>query len=342
MQKGEAEATTSIIVGDMTIPTVIRFLPVPELRYYTENPRIFSILKELGKAVTQEEIERKLWEQDHTKDLFRDIKQNGGLLEEIIVRGNEVLEGNSRLCAYRHLLKDARVTGNKDAITKWSLIRAKLLPNDTNEKVVFAILGTLHIRGKTEWRPYEQASYLFRQANAHGMTHADLATQIGLKDADVKNMIEAYKLMDKNKETDPSRFSYFVEFAKSKKLEDIKEYLPPDLVLEEKFSEWVKDGRFPRAEAVRDLPTILKDKSARNKFLAGTVSFEEALETAKERHPEVASSFYNKLKKATEAMNDAEEARVRQEVSQDAQKKHIVRDLAKTAKKFARSVGVDV
>jgi hypothetical protein len=343
MQEDEAEAKASVIVGDMSIPTVIRFLPVPELRYYTENPRIFSILRELGKAVTQEEIERKLWEQDHTKDLFRDIKQNGGLLEEIIVRGNEVLEGNSRLCAYRHLLKEATVTGNKDAITKWSRIRAKLLPNDTDEKVVFAILGILHIRGKAEWKPYEQASYLFRQANTHRMTPVELAAQIGgRKEADVKNMIEAYKLMDKFNVTDLSRFSYFVEFAdKSKKLEDIKEYLPTNISLEERFSEWVKDGKFPRAEAVRELPTILKDKSARAKFLGGTASFEEALETARDHHPELASSFYNKLKKATEAMNDAEEARVRQEVSQDAQKKHIVRELAKTAKKFAHSVGAD-
>ncbi|MGD0221535.1 MAG: hypothetical protein ABSF71_04300 [Terriglobia bacterium] len=340
MEKDDSEAKTTVIVGDMTIPTVIRFLPVPELRYYAENPRIFSILRELGK-VTQDEIERKLWEQDHTKDLFRDIKQNGGLLEEIIVRGNEVLEGNSRLCAYRRLLKDATATGDKDAIAKWSVMRARILPPDTNEKVVFAILGTLHIRGKAEWKPYEQASYLFRQATTHGMTSAQLAAQIGTNDADVKNMIEAYKLMDKHKVTDLSRFSYFVEFAKSKKLEDTKQYLPPNLVLEEKFSQWVKDGKIPRAEEVRNLPTILRDKSARTKFLSDSVTFEEALETAREHHPEATSSFYSKLKKATEAMNDAEEDRIRQEVSQDAQKKHVVRDLAKTARKFAHSVGAD-
>lgn len=340
MEQRDVEAKTSIIIGDTVIPTIIRFLSVPDLRYYTENPRIFSILKELGK-VTQDEIERKLWEQDHTKDLFRDIKQNGGLLEEIIVRGIEVLEGNSRLCAYRHLLKNATAAEDKDAIAKWSVIRAKILPPQINEKVVFAILGTLHIRGKAEWKPYEQASYLFRQANAHGMTPAQLAVQIGTNDADVKNMIKAYKLMDRYKVTDPSRFSYFLEFAKSKKLEDSKQYLPANLVLEDKFSDWVKDGRFPRAEEVRNLPTVLRDKSARTKFLNGSVTFEEALETARDHHPETTSSFYNKLKKATEAMNDAEEDRVRQEVLQDAQKKHIVRDLAKTARKFARSVGAD-
>jgi hypothetical protein len=344
MEKVDAGPKTAIIVGDVAIPTQIRPLPVPQLRYYAENPRIFSILKELGKGVTQEEIERKLWEQDHTKDLFRDIRQNGGLLEEIIVRSDEVLEGNSRLCAYRHLLKDATTKGDSAAIAKWSFIRAKIIPADTTERAVFAILGTLHIRGKAEWKPYEQASYLFRQATTFRMPPADLAAQIGQKEADVKNMIEAYKLMDKHKVTDPSRFSYFLEFAKSKKLEDarIKEYLPANVVLEDKFSEWVKEDKLPRAEAVRDLPIILMDKGARSKFLGGTATFDEALETARDRHPEVTSSFYNKLKKATEAMNEAEEERIRQEVAVDAQKKHIVRELANTSRKFALSVGVDI
>src|SRR5207302_4138148 len=197
------DAKSSIIVGDTTIPTEIRFLPVLQLRYYRENPRIFSILKEVGGSVTQDEIERKLWEQDHTKDLFRDIQRNGGLLEEIIVRDHEVLEGNSRLCAFRHLLKNATEKGDKDGIRKWSEIRAKVLPKETTEKVVFAILGMLHIRGKAEWRPYEQASYLFRQAETHRLTEAELASQIGHDEAEIKNMIKAYKLMEKYEVADP-------------------------------------------------------------------------------------------------------------------------------------------
>jgi len=155
-------------------------------------------------------------------------------------------------------------------------------------------------------------------------------------------MIEAYQLMESHSVTDPNRFSYFVEFAKSRKLSDIKEYLPTGIALEDKFSELVKEDRIPRADAVRDLPTILRDKSARKKFLDGHVPFDEALEMAKERHPEAASSFYNKLKRATEAMSNAEESRVRDEVSQDQQKKYIITDLYKTARRFAKAVGIDI
>jgi predicted transcriptional regulator len=340
----EAKSTTksSIIVGDTEILTEIQLLPVKELCYYTENPRIFSILKQLGRNVTQEEIERKLWELDSTKDLYQDIKRNGGLLEEIIVRGREVLEGNSRLCAYRHLLKNAIEADDTSGLEKWSNIRARVLPKDTPDETIFGILGILHIRGKAEWRPYEQASYLFRQSEEYGKSPSELANQIGVSETTVKNMLQAYQMMEKSRVTDPNTFSYFVEFSKSRKLPDVQEFLPRGVVLQDKFSEWVKEERIPRAEAVRDLPTILQDKSARQKFMDGKVSFDQALEIAKERHPEAVSTFYSKLKKATEALRNVEEARVRDEIDEDKQKKYIVRELYRVTRKFAKAVGIDV
>ena len=342
MEKDQVPTKSSITVGDMTIETVIRSISIDDLHYYADNPRIFSIIKQLGEHVTQEEIERKLWDQDSTKDLFQDLKRNGGLLEEIIVRDKKVLEGNSRLCAYRYLRKQAIEAKDQEAINRWSSIRAKIIPDTIADETVFGILGILHIRGKAKWQPYEQASYLFRQQTAFNKKPRDLANQIGVNPNEVENMIEAYKLMEFHKITDPSRFSYFAEFAKSRKLPDIKEYLPTGVVLEDLFSEWVKDDKIPRAEAVRDLPTILKDSSARKKFLDGQSSFEEALEIAKDRHPEAISSFYNKLKKASDAMSNAEESRIRDEISQDPQKRFIVTELYKTARKFAHAVGIDI
>ena len=342
MNKDQASTKSSITVGDTTIATEIQLISIDDLKYYADNPRIFSIIKQLGEHVTQDEIEKNLWNQDSTKDLYQDIKRNGGLLEEIIVRGNEVLEGNSRLCAYRHLRKQAMEANDKNSIERWSFIRAKIIPDNIADEIVFGILGILHIRGKAQWRPYEQASYLYRQQTTFKKKPRDLANQIGVNPADIENMIEAYKLMESHKITDPNRFSYFVEFAKSRKLQDTKEYLPPNIVLEDKFSEWVKDDKIPRAEAVRELPTILKDSSARKKFLDGQLSFEEALEIARDRHPEAVSSFYNKLKKASEAMSNAEEQRIREEVSQDPQKRFIVTELYKTARRFVRAVGIEV
>lgn len=264
---GKSEQRATITVGEISIAVDVKEVPVETLRYYKSNPRIFSILKHLGAKVSQEVIQSELWKLDSTKDLYRDILKNGGLVEEILVRNGEVLEGNSRLCAYRHLLDKAKKKKDRREIDRWSRIRAKVLPADAGEEAVFAILGILHIRGKAKWLPYEQASYLYRQSDDFRKTYRELAEQIGVSEADVKSSVEAYKMMEKNKINDPSKFSYFVEYVKSRKMKEAAESLPPDRDLDTLFVGWVDNEEIPKAENVRDLPLVLKDKKARRRFL---------------------------------------------------------------------------
>jgi hypothetical protein len=143
-----SQKDVTIAVGDLSIPVTVRELPIKDLRYYKSNPRIFRILKECGTRVSQDVIERELWKLDSTKDLFRDIRNNGGLVEEVLVRDSEVLEGNLRLCAYRRLLRKAKEEDDRDGIARWSRIRAKILPSDVSDEAVFAVLGILHIRSR--------------------------------------------------------------------------------------------------------------------------------------------------------------------------------------------------
>jgi hypothetical protein len=77
------------------------------LHFYTENHRVYAVLRDDGKVPTQEDICDRLLEMDHVKQLIQDIKMDGGLIEPLIVRDGtfEVLEGNSRLAAYRYLAK---------------------------------------------------------------------------------------------------------------------------------------------------------------------------------------------------------------------------------------------
>ncbi len=76
--------------------------------------------------MTQKDIEKEMWGVDSTKKLFRDIKRNEGLLEEIIVKDNLVIEGNTRLCAYRKLYADANRNNDSEGMGKWRKIRAKI------------------------------------------------------------------------------------------------------------------------------------------------------------------------------------------------------------------------
>jgi len=331
----------TITVGDISIAVTVAELPIDTLRYYPSNPRIYSILKQRGSDVSQAIIERELWNLDSTKDLYRDILKNRGLVEEILVRDAVVLEGNSRLCAYRHLLQSAKQKDDGDGIGRWSKIRAKILPSDATEESVFAILGILHIRGKAKWLPYEQASYLHRQSVEFRKGVPELAEQIGISKADVKNHIDAYKMMEEANVTDLSRFSYFLEYVKSRKLKEAAELMPPGRDLDTVFVGLVESGQIPKAENVRDdLPVILMDKKARKKFLDEKASFDEALEIARDRHPETSSSFYRILKRATVALNNGEPMRVKQEVEEDRGKKYILTNLRKAVNGFRRDVGL--
>ena len=82
-----------------------------------------------------------------------------------------VLEGNSRLAAYRELAKN-------DAI-KWGKAKVRLLPDDISEELVFALLGEYHIIGRKDWAPYEQAGYLYRRNVTHGVSAQSMARRDG-------------------------------------------------------------------------------------------------------------------------------------------------------------------
>ncbi len=199
----------------------------------------------------------------------------------------------------------------------------------------------MHIRGKAKWLPYEQASYLYRQSVDFRKGYRELAEQIGMAESVVKNSVEAYKLMEEHRVHEPDKFSYFLEKVSSRKLKESAECLPPGRDLNTLFVELVENQKIPKAENVRDLPLILNDKKARRAFLEKDASFEDAFEIAKDRHPENASSFYNKLKRATEALENAEEIRIREEVENDAGKKYILKNLCRTVNKFCKAIGLE-
>src|SRR6266853_1220958 len=92
----------------------------------------------------QETICRELQKLEHVRELQDDIVANGGLMDPLIVRDGDlvVLEGNSRLAAYRFLYK-------KDPV-KWAKVRCTVLPKDIDEKLVFALLGQYHVKGKKD------------------------------------------------------------------------------------------------------------------------------------------------------------------------------------------------
>ncbi len=64
----------------------IGFIEHHDLRFFVDNPRIYSLERAGEKIPEQEEIEKQLLEMEHVKELLQDIKANGGLIDGVIVR----------------------------------------------------------------------------------------------------------------------------------------------------------------------------------------------------------------------------------------------------------------
>ena len=102
---GQEWTSDTIIIGRQTIPVKTGMVEQAQLLFYPENPRVYSVVRGDGDVLEQDEIEKELGSQEHVKELLSAIRSNGGLTDPIIVQQgtNYVLEGNSRLAAYRFL-----------------------------------------------------------------------------------------------------------------------------------------------------------------------------------------------------------------------------------------------
>ena len=220
-----------------------------KLLFFPENPRVYSVLNLGDEKPTQAQIEEVMCKADHVKKLKESIKSNGGLIDPIIVRDGDmvVLEGNSRLAAYRILYK-------QDPI-KWAKIKVILLPKNIPDESDFALLGQYHIIGRKDWEPYEQAGYLYRTINDTKKTIESLASELGITTSHIKKLIEVYEYMIEKDDNHPNKWSYYEEILKNRGIRKAFDEIPG---LEEKVISDVKENKIRMAIDVRKLGDISK------------------------------------------------------------------------------------
>ncbi|MDE2839837.1 MAG: hypothetical protein OXM03_04340 [Chloroflexota bacterium] len=282
--QGRNEET--LLIRGEDIPVLTTTLQQDTLRFFVDNPRVYSVLRKDGTGEpSQKDIQAKLLDMDHVKELIQDIKRDGGLTDPIIVRDGtlEVLEGNSRLAAYRHLVR-------LDPI-KWGMIKVRLLPEDIDEKLILALLGQYHLKGKTAWAPYEKAGFLYRRHKNHEIPINQLALEVGETRQKVAQMVSVYQFMVDNKQDEKSRWSYYDEYLKSRYIKKERDESFDQLIVEK-----INSGEIGRAVDVRDkLTVICKAPRPLRKFKTGKYNFEEAYAWAVEAGAD--STPYAKLAK---------------------------------------------
>ena len=260
---------------------------VGQLAFYPENPRIYSQLAGSGDR-TQENIQAKLEAMDHVKELRSQIDRDGQVNEPLfcmpIVPESElhgqyeyqVLEGNSRLAALRMNKKSSLPPSHVPC----NILDFSAYSGQETESLIFSLLGQFHIIGKTDWRSYENAAYIYRRFKNHRVPAEEIAKEISQTPTRVRHMVNAFQLMIDAKDGNTSNWSYYEVCASSTKIRNQIENNPE---LRDRIVLLIKDNKFSRALDMRDkLPDILRNKRARRKFFDEDEDdpFQEALAVA--------------------------------------------------------------
>jgi hypothetical protein len=264
-------------IGNKEIPVRRMELPQAYLKYYPENPRIYSLVYDGDKNPNQSEIETKLGAMEHVKKLVQSIKANGGLIDPIIVRDKDyvVLEGNSRLAAYRILAKT-------DAV-KWGKVSSIVLPSDIGDSLIFTLLGQYHIIGRKDWLPFEQAGYLWRRQEQYSVSASIMAKEMGMPEGEIKRLISIYSFMKQYDDVAPDNWSYYVEYLRSRALRKYRQEIPN---LDRRVTDMVKTNEISVAMNIRTkLESIAKVKGQKGQKLMitladGKKTFEECFAEA--------------------------------------------------------------
>jgi hypothetical protein len=264
----DGQRKSSIIIKGKVLATYEREIPHSHLQYYPDNPRVYSLVRAETDQPTQDEIEEELQDSEHVRELVQDIRRNGGLIDPLVVKNGtlEVIEGNSRLAAWRVLAKQDPM--------RWISVKCILLPKDITQTQVSALLGQWHLKGKKEWRPYEQAGYLWRRHKQDGITYPDLADEVGLGKTKVKQLAEAFEFMGKHGDVKRDRFSYYYEYTRSSKIGRARKKFAK---LDEVVVGQIKAGQIIRAQDLRDmLPVICNKEKILRTFIQDDVPLSDA------------------------------------------------------------------
>lgn len=260
------------IVGT-PIPVKEKEIKVNDLDFWPENPRVYSVLRsECGEEPSQDAIYEKMKSLDNVKRLRFQIETDGGLLEPVYVRNNVVIEGNSRLAAYRWLFK-------KDVV-KWGKIKCYVLPDDMSDELAFALIGKFHISGRAEWSPFEQAGFLYRHLRKSKKPIAALARDLGLQPKAAQLLVDTYEMMASHEDADQAHWSYYFEMLKTKAIPQASAD-HPELNLIDTLCAKIQEGKIEKANRFRDIARLASSESAEaQKALKDFLDDKESLDLA--------------------------------------------------------------
>ncbi len=269
-----------------------RELDIETLHFYPHNPRIASILADQKGTITDDIVDLILWDRNSTRKLYRRIEQDGGLIHPIVVYNNEVLEGNTRLCCYRHLYD---ITGDNN----WRQIRSHVIKQELSRNEIYRLLCTEHIEGKVEWDTYEKANLYAKMKDEEDMNYTQISDLVGESSSTVAYRYRAYRLMADNGVVDKEKYSHFDQLVRSKDIQEISERDPD---IENQVVTLIKEDKIPTAVDVRLVGDIYKHKKAKKRVFVDKEDITQVYHDLKSTNPMTDSPFMKDIEELGKKM----------------------------------------
>ena len=262
------------------------YLPIKDINYDHDNPREYLYWLEVqcsrGKISKKEFNDQKfhwfaLSNEDTAGEGYTRVQDaiiNVGFIIHpiIVVRLKKdkyiCVEGNTRLSIYKNLYDQAKA-GGSETLNKWETIPA-IVFTKLSEEVVQNIRRVSHFRTARSWTPPSRAKYISDCLDKDN--ESDLSKQTGFGVSELWDYKKAWELYEKyvieeaKKNSDKPIFDNFSIWEETAKKGDIQETVIRNggyLAL----AKWIREKRFKRAEHIRQLPLIEKNKSAWSLFL---------------------------------------------------------------------------
>lgn len=262
------------------------YMDIDTLKFLKDNPRVYAVthgelnFEQKPEGEQQDIIFDKLTNEASVKNLVPEIERHDGLIEPILVRHDtmEVIEGNSRLAAYR-ILRDRKRKGD------WDMIPCHIISTLTEEQQA-AFLNQVHVKGKTQWLPYEKANFAYVRRVA-GWPVQRIAQLFGETPSTIYRRIRAIETMKDSGDTDHNHFSYYDVLVRSTDIFSKLETLPAfrNRLFDEIRNVGSKDSEesrsFTAPELRNRLPAIIKKPKVLARYVNGDIEFEEAWERAR-------------------------------------------------------------
>ncbi len=292
------DETTIAIMGEH-VPARHELMSIDQLHFLPDNPRVYAAIREMTDfdELTDEEKQHRIYErllqEQSVKNLIPEIQRDGGLQEPITVRHDymQVIEGNSRLAAYRKLAE-----GSND--DRWTHIRCLIVTGLTDDQQT-RLLGQAHLHGKTDWSAYAKALFCFRWVEEEKRDMSSLAKISGISVAEINKNVRIVKLMKENSDDKQSHFSYYDVLVRSR---PISAAISGSHKLEQTLLAQIKAQPQPfTAQEMRGrLPTVIAKPRILRKYEKGEISLKDAYDRAE------TSTAEQRLKKVRDRLDDIE------------------------------------